>query len=326
MNAQTNQPVVQHDWNQAIEAAQAKFKQSTLDFKQEQIFAVQLLINNPYAMKVARENPESLKLAMYNVAAVGLSLNPSQGLAYLVPRRVNRNEPPRICLDISYRGLIAVGVDVGSILWAKSELVYEKDQFQYKGPAEKPAHIADPFDDDRGALRGAYCLAELPNGGFLVETMSIKEMNKIRDRSEAYKNGVGPWVDWEEQMRLKTVVKRASKWWPQAQANPRLGSAINVLNDENGEGIVFNNNYEPQQNEPVAPTLEQLPPPPKAEDVSGELRQMVKRFVDRAVQSQSFEACREVFGQRIGDQGELAFALNELKKAQDSAGQAATTH
>jgi recombination protein RecT len=325
MNAPTQKIAAPNGWVQSIEAAAPKFENSTLDFAQQQVFAVQLLMNNEYTLKVAKENPNSLKLAMFNVAAIGLSLNPAQGLAYLVPRRIKRGEASRICLDISYRGLIAIGVDVGSIRWAKAELVFQNDKFEYRGPAEKPLHIADPFDDEnRGPLRGVYCLAEMPHGGYLVETMSVMEINKIRDKSEAFKSGIGPWVDWESEMQKKTVIKRASKWWPQTQANPRLSTAIEVLNTENGEGIVFNEH--PVAEASAIPSLNELPAPPPAELVSIELREMVKRFIDRAVQTQSFEACREVFGQRIGNRDELSFALNELQQAKSSTGQQAATH
>lgn len=310
MNAKTHVQTL--DWGKAIEDSSPKFAESKLDFNSEQIFATQLLLNNSYALKTAKENPMSLKLALYNVAAIGLSLNPAQGLAYLVPRRIKSGEPARICLDISYRGLIAIGVEVGSICWAKSELVYEHDKFTYRGPAEKPEHLCDPFDDERGLLRGAYCIAELPNGGFLVETMSLKEMNKIRDRSEAYKHGSGPWIDWEEQMRLKTVVKRASKWWPAAQGNARLGTAIQVLNEESGEGLVFNNNH------PKQVVQGELPPPPPAEKVSPKVLSLVSRLVDRAVEAGAFKACEEVMAQRIKDPCELSYAFNELKIAQQA--------
>ncbi len=66
-----------NQWHQAIESAKDKFSGSGLDFFQEQIFATQLLMNNSYLLDVAKKNPSSLRLAMYNVAAVGLTLNPN---------------------------------------------------------------------------------------------------------------------------------------------------------------------------------------------------------------------------------------------------------
>ena len=88
-----------NQWHQAIESAKDKFSGSGLDFFQEQIFATQLLMNNSYLLDVAKKNPSSLRLAMYNVAAVGLTLNPNQGLAYLVPRRLRKNEDPKVMLE-----------------------------------------------------------------------------------------------------------------------------------------------------------------------------------------------------------------------------------
>lgn len=307
MNQPQNQVVQKptNQWHQAIESAKDKFSGSDLDFFQEKIFATQHLMNNKYLLDVAQKNPPSLRLAMYNVAAVGLTLNPNQGLAYLVPRRLRKDEDAVVMLDISYRGLIAIGVETGAIRWAKAELVYEKDQFTYKGPAEKPDHFCDPFSTERGAVRGGYCIAELPSGGVLVEPMSKADMNKIRDVSEAFKKGVGPWVDWEDQMQLKSVVKRASKWWP--KSTPRLAKALQILNEENGEGLAV-------LSKDMA-TVGMLPPPPSRDEVPLNVQNTVKQLVYRAVKQNAFEACRELMESRIKNPAELSFAYSELDKA-----------
>lgn len=303
MNPVAQKPI--NLWHQAIKSSEDKFSGSGLDFFQEEIFATQLLMNNSYLLDVATKNHSSLRLAMYNVAAVGLTLNPNQGLAYLVPRRLRKNEDPKVMLDISYRGLITIGVETGAIRWAKAELVYEQDQFTYKGPAEKPVHICDPFSTERGAVRGGYCIAELPSGGVLVEPMSKADMDKIRDVSEAFKKGLGPWVDWESQMQLKSVVKRASKWWP--KSSTRLSKALQILNEENGEGLAV------LSKDTVTPGA--LPPPPKREDVSLTVQNTVKQLVDRAVKQNAFQACRELMDNRFKNPTDLSFALSELESA-----------
>lgn len=292
------------DWHKIIASSQEKFTSSSLEFNQEQIFATQMLMHNSYLLDVAIKNPTSLRLAMYNVAAVGLSLNPNQGLAYLVPRRLRSNEDPKVMLDISYRGLISIGVETGAILWAKPELVHENDEFTYKGPAEKPLHNLDPFDTDRGAVRGGYCIAELPSGGVLVEAMSKADMDKIRDKSEAYKKGFGPWVEWEDQMQLKSIVKRASKWWP--ISTPRMAKALQILNEDNGEGLaVLANNKA---------VITQLPSPPDRDDVPVIVQNNIQKMLDRAVSQNAFEACRELMESRIKDPSHLSFAISELEK------------
>ena len=295
--------------HQAIESAAAKFADSRLDFPSEQVFAVEQLLKNDYSMSVAANNPTSLKLAMYNVAMVGLSLNPQLGQAYLIPRKTKSSEPARIVLDISYRGLIDIGTSSNSIVCAKSVLVYSQDRFQYNGPMDKPLHEFDPFasKEQRGELRGAYCQAKLPSGDYLIEPMSLEEMLEIRNKSEAFKKGFGPWVDWPEQMFLKCPLKRAFKWWPN-QNNARMASAMKILNEENGEGINLNQNHNSN--------VVSMPVNPRPEDVSPEVKQNIATLIQRASNANAWSACKDLMEQRIKTPNDLAYALEELKKAQ----------
>lgn len=198
-----------------------------LDFGQECLFARQQLLKNDFTLKVAADNPNSLQAAVLNVAAIGISLNSALQHAYLVPRN------NQICLDISFRGLVKLATDSGAIRWAKAELVYESDKFVWRGPAALPLHEADPFGD-RGNIKGGYCIAKLPDDTYLVDVMSVDEINKVRDTSMAYRKGGGPWKDWYEEMAKKTLVKRAHKSWPQTENRIRVDKAIEVLNQHEG--------------------------------------------------------------------------------------------
>lgn len=197
---------------------------SLLDFKQECLFARQQISKNDFTVRIAEKNPESLKSAILNVSAIGVSLNPANQHAYLVPRA------GQICLDISFRGLVKLATDSGSIKWAKAELIYKKDTFKYRGPAETPLHEANVFGD-RGEMIGGYCIAKLPDGDTLIDVMPVDEIHKIRATSQAFKKGGGPWVDWYEEMCKKTIIKRASKSWPESV---RLNQAVTVLNEHEG--------------------------------------------------------------------------------------------
>lgn len=198
-----------------------------LDFAQECLFARQQILKNDYTLKVAGNNPNSLQAAILNVAAIGISLNPANAHAYLVPR------DGQICLDVSFRGLVKLATDSGAIKWAKVELVYENDEFVWLGPAQQPEHRADPFSD-RGTLKGGYCIAKLPDGEMLVEVMKVEEINKVRDTSKAFQNNKGPWVDWPEEMAKKTIIKRAYKSWPQTPNRQRMDEAVSVLHETEG--------------------------------------------------------------------------------------------
>lgn len=208
-----------------------------LKFESECHFAAQQITKNDFALKTAQNNQVSLKNAIMNVAAIGISLNPAQAHAYLVPRDGG------ICLDVSYRGLVKLATDAGAIEWAKAVLVYEGDDFEWRGPAEQPLHRADVFNPDRmnadepmEKLRGGYCLAKLADGGYMVDVMSAAEILAVRDSSKAYTSGKPcPWRGkWSGEMAKKTLIKRASKSWPQSSGRQRLDHAIEILNEHEG--------------------------------------------------------------------------------------------
>jgi recombination protein RecT len=215
----------------AIQGVKDDFEKSAGDllrYNDESIFAMQALMKNSFAMETANKNPKSVHLAMRNVAATGLSLNPAHAYAYLVPR------DHAIVLDISYKGLIKIATDSGAILWARADVVYENDSFTYHGPASMPEVATDPFKE-RGNVVGAYCIAKTRDGDILTEIMPLEEIEKIRGKSDLYaKRKSGPWVEWFTQMAKKAVVKRASKTWPYTGHSGKLYEAIELANA--GEG------------------------------------------------------------------------------------------
>lgn len=198
----------------------------------ESIFAMQALMKTDYAMKVANDNPRSVRLAMLNCASTGLTLNPANGYAYLVPRDGS------IVLDISYKGLIKIATDAGSVKWARADLVYEADQFTYNGPACIPEHKANPFQKDRGKVIGAYCIAKTNEDDILTEIMTVEEIEKIRSKSTAWVKGQpgrkGPWEEWFDQMAKKAIIKRASKTWPYTDQSEKVAQAIEIANESEG--------------------------------------------------------------------------------------------
>lgn len=206
-----------------------KMSGGALNFEREAGFAVQIVTGNEYAMKIAMSNRQSVINAVTNVAAIGISLNPARKQAYLVPR------DGRICLDISYMGLLDIAIQSGSIMWGQSELVHEADRFELQGFDKPPVHNRNPFATDRGPVVGAYVVVKTRDGDFLTTCMSIAEVHDIRDRSQSWKAGRGgPWKTDEGEMTKKTVIKRAYKLWPKTE---RLDGAVHYLNTEGGEGL-----------------------------------------------------------------------------------------
>ena len=223
--------LVSGDIYAARDAFQSVLTDRNISFEREAGFAIQVLQNNEYSLKAAMENRQAVVDAVTNIAAIGISLNPAKKQAYLVPRK------GKICLDISYMGLLDLAINSGSIKWGQADLVREHDVFQTNGFDKAPTHTFNPFSKDRGEVIGAYVVVKTADGEYLTTTMMVDEINAIRDRSESVKAGKSsPWKTDYGEMAKKTVIKRAYKLWPKTD---RLDNAIHHLNTEAAEGIDF---------------------------------------------------------------------------------------
>lgn len=207
----------------------------SINFEREAGFAIQLLSANDYALSTARGNRQSVVDAVTNIAAIGISLNPAKKQAYLVPR------DNKICLDISYMGLMDLAMATGSVRWAQAAIVYEADTLVLNGFDRPPEHKYNPFSKDRGAIVGVYVVIKTSDGDYLTHPMAIDDVYAIRDRSSAWKAWIakkakspGPWGSDEGEMIKKTCVKQAYKYWPKTE---RLETAIHHLNNDSGEGL-----------------------------------------------------------------------------------------
>lgn len=193
----------------------------SVTWAKESQFAIQLFQKNDFLAKTAINNPISAQNAIINVAAIGITLNPASKLAYLVPR------DGMVCLDISYMGLLHLAQATGSIKWGQCKLVYSNDTYESNGLDTAPTHKYNAFGE-RGSVVGGYCTVKTADGDYLTEEMSLAEIKATEATSKA-KNG--PWKNFWEEMARKTIVKRASKYWPRAE---RLDNAIHVINEDEG--------------------------------------------------------------------------------------------
>lgn len=230
----------------AITRSEGRFKElapAYMQYEAEKGFATQLLKNNAYLSGIARSAPESLQYAIINVAAIGLSLNPAEKLAYLIPRNLKVKDARgkdtwvnRIFLEPSYIGLCKLATDSGSIKWVQANCVYAADTFEDNGPGEKPTHkyAAMAKSADRGEFVGVYCVAKTADGDYLTTIMPSEDVMSIRSRSESWKQSQkGPWADDFSEQAKKSVVRRASKMWPKTNLH-RLAQAVELSNQNEG--------------------------------------------------------------------------------------------
>lgn len=280
--------VVAQDIYAQRDAFSAVLSDPGLNFEREAGFAVQTIQSNDYMLQVAMKNRQSVVNAVTNIAAIGISLNPAKKQAYLVPR------DGKVCLDISYIGLMELAMATGAIRWAQAEIVHQQDSFSLNGMDRPPAHSFNPFGGDRGEPVGVYVVVKTRDGDYLTETMSVDEVNAIRDRSSAWKawlskNKSCPWVtDWGE-MAKKTCVKRAYKYWPKTE---QLEQAIHHLNTEGGEGLQANDQ------------------PARDPELAG-------RWVNQAVQAQTTDELKELWQNGLAaiKQANDMEAYNQFKAA-----------
>ena len=227
-----------------IQKSEARFRElapKNMQWEGELGFAMQILKNNDYLMGVAKSAPESLQYAITNVAAIGLSLNPAEKQAYLIPRTVKAGNQfqSRVFLEPSYIGLCKLATDSGSIDWVHANVVYAADTFIDNGPGEKPTHKYEAFKP-RGDAAGVFCTAKTTKGDYLTTVMPIDDINSIMERSESVKSyragktkSGGPWISDFKEMAKKTVVRNAFKMWPKTNMH-RLAEAIELSNQNEG--------------------------------------------------------------------------------------------
>ena len=207
-----------------VDLFKGSISDDSVSWQKESQFAIQAFQKNDFLAKTAMGNPQSAQNAIINVAAIGITLNPAAKLAYLVPR--DRG----VHLDISYMGLLHIAQSTGSILWGQCKLVYSNDTYESNGLDVAPTHKYSPFGD-RGQIVGGYCTVKTCDGDYLTDEMSLADIKKVQATSKASN---GPWKTFWEEMARKTIVKRASKYWPKVD---RLDKAINYLNTDAGEGL-----------------------------------------------------------------------------------------
>jgi recombination protein RecT len=259
------------------DAFAAVLSEPSLNFDREAGFAVQAMQSNDFLAKIAMSNRQSLVNAVNNTASIGISLNPAKKQAYLVPR------DGRVCLDISYMGLVDLATSTGSIRWAQAELVHASDHFELSGIDRAPLHKFSPFDPNRGDVVGAYVVVKTCDGDYLTTTMSKADIDSIMQRSQSFKSGKSsPWKTDYGEMAKKTVVKRAYKYWPKTE---RLEQAIHYLNTDSGEGLA-------QEQETQAPPFNQ---------------ELANKLLNQVVATESTESLEQVWTE----------GMKEIRQAND---------
>lgn len=181
--------------------------------KEEKLYILNDLLKDNYKYQMFEKNPTSLRSALIDLSASKLSLNPVLKYCYLVPRK---NE---LTLMISYKGMMKLLVDEGTVKTIEAHEVWSCDFFEVEyGSQKKITHKPDFIKREEVVvtgdtevnsykLIGFYAVAKLHNNEIIFEFLSLKEINKIKNCAQT-KN---VWDNWFEEMAKKTAIKRLAK-------------------------------------------------------------------------------------------------------------------
>lgn len=208
---------------------------------------------------LAECTPISIISGIFLSMQTGLSLDPVQKLASLVPRNNKKTGKKEANFMPEYRGYQFLAWNAEKIL-IHADLVYKGDTFEYRidNGKEIVNHAPNVFGD-RGELQGCYAVATFPDGRYKVAVMPIKEVEMIRSRAPGADSG--PWkTDYTEMVR-KTAIRRIAKFIPLSKftevadldAAATLGTQ--VLDQDSGEVRAI---FEPEP-DAASPETKQLP-------------------------------------------------------------------
>lgn len=196
----------------------------SLKWETERAYAMQLLERNDFLAGVAKTNPVSLVNAILDCAALGLTLSPSSGYAYLIPKRPRQDAPYEVQLKISYKGMEQAVLQSGTITAINTQLVYSNDEFEFGADENGPYLKFKMARADRGELDGVFCAAKYANGERYIEWMPIADIDACEAASDKYSNGNNPaWKGaFKPEMQKKCCVRRADKHWPSSPVLDRI--------------------------------------------------------------------------------------------------------
>ncbi|MBW8191332.1 recombinase RecT [Neiella marina] len=194
--------------------------QTNIDFREQANYAHQQIIKTQsYGdFSLLNADPHSIHEAFMLTAILGISLNPHRDYAYLTSRW-NVGQGKLECkLEIGYRGYQYLAACAGVIKRADAMLIYSKDDFAYHGPRQEVQHRITSLStslEARGEMAGGYCMAELIDGSICTTVMSPEELTAIEtEMLAAAGDGFSVWKGpFRDQMRIKTVIRRAWKQW-----------------------------------------------------------------------------------------------------------------
>lgn len=182
--------------------------------------------------------PGSLIGAMLTASELGLEVGGARKEAWLVPFNNSRTGKKEATFIPDYRGIMELVRRTGKVTNIWGSCVWEGDIFDYDLGSDPYLKHKRSGEDDPKKLTHAYVCFKGKDGTTQFWVMDKAQIEKRRNVSQAwraYERAIrdnkpataNMWVDWTEEMWLKTVIKRGSVFMPQST---ELSRAIELDN------------------------------------------------------------------------------------------------
>lgn len=167
--------------------------------------------------ELAKCDPRSVVIAIYGCAVLGLIPDKTLGHVYVIPRKVKGGGQAATLMP-GYRGYMELARRGGKISYIDARVVYTNDDFDVRH-GTNPGITHRPWftlgRDKAGEPWAAYCVAKLVGEDlYQFDVMTRAEIEAAKKSSEGANKDWSPWVQHPAEMWRKTVVRRASKYWP----------------------------------------------------------------------------------------------------------------
>lgn len=159
-----------------------------------------------------KADPVSLLGACMQAAQLGLSVDPTLGEGWLIPRKNSKRKCISISFQLGYKGLVKLARRNANFLSVHAELVREGDFFEYDlGSDPKIVHRKQMGIVDVPEIVASYAVVRYKQGQAQIHVSPLWEIHESRQRSESFRNGQGPWIAHFSGMCLVTPLRAILK-------------------------------------------------------------------------------------------------------------------
>lgn len=186
-------------------------------------------------------SPLSVMSAFLEAAQLGIDPTGLLGEGYMIPFKGEAK------FMLGYLGMVNLARRSGELASIRARAVYDGDKFHVEyGLIERLEHVPKlGVEHSDKTLRFVYTVITLRDGTVSFDVMSKAEVDIVRASSRA--GSSGPWVQWYEQMALKTVVKRGLKLVPKSAELERALAAEAAFENDDPDPATFDIDIEGPQ-------------------------------------------------------------------------------